>query len=91
MREWTRNEEGQDKCVACLRGETFAGDRCELCGEGKYSLLAGESFFGCHQCPGKKKIKKIFCKMSSFFFFLKKSSLFCVFDFADFFFFVLFF
>ena len=60
MREWTRNEEGQDKCVACLRGETFAGDRCELCGEGKYSLLAGESFFGCHQCPGKKKITKIF-------------------------------
>ena len=72
MREWTRNEEGQDKCVACLRGETFAGDRCELCGEGKYSLLAGESFFGCHQCPGKKKIKKIFWFCKEFFFFWKK-------------------
>ena len=73
MREWTRNEEGQDKCVACLRGETFAGDRCELCGEGKYSLLAGESFFGCHQCPGKKKfIRKYFGFDNKFCFFWKK-------------------
>ena len=46
-RSWTRNLEGQSSCVPCLRGEVFAGDRCVLCKEGKYSLLSGESFFGC--------------------------------------------
>lgn len=50
-RSWTRELDGQDTCVPCLRGETFAGDRCVLCSEGKYSFIAGESFFGCHQCP----------------------------------------
>ena len=51
IRSWTQNLLGKSVCVPCFRGETFAGDRCEVCGEGKYSLLAGENFFGCHQCP----------------------------------------
>ena len=40
-RSWTRNQEGQSSGVPCLRGETFAGDRCVLCKEGKYSLCKG--------------------------------------------------
>ena len=50
-RTWTKNLEGSDDCVACNINTVYVGSKCEECKEGRYALLAGESFFGCRACP----------------------------------------
>ena len=42
--------------LVALVGETFpsanmTGGNCEKCMKGRYSLIAGEPFPGCHECP----------------------------------------
>jgi hypothetical protein len=53
---WTKNLEGSLLCNLCEDGETFpaanmTGGNCEKCMIGRYSLIAGEPFPGCHACP----------------------------------------
>ena len=53
---WTNNAEASTTCEPCQVGQVFpyknaTGGNCEKCMSGRYSLIAGESFPGCHSCP----------------------------------------
>ena len=53
---WTEHQEGASSCVPCNVGQVFpyannSGGNCEFCMAGRYSLIAGETFAGCHACP----------------------------------------
>ena len=52
---WTEDTPGRSVCTPCKIGEVYpsseGGGSCVACPSGRYSVLAGEPFFGCHDCP----------------------------------------
>ncbi len=52
---WTNGEKGRHVCTPCKVGEVYpsenTGGACDACPLGRYSLIAGEPYFGCHGCP----------------------------------------